>query len=445
MDPTDLRPSFDPPDSFSHEILEALNGTSARVILDYRHHSFAGLGRPVDFSKLSRDITWGISCEEMHDGTDLARSASAQVKAFHWSYPARTAYRDDSVLGPYVELLNHLQFCPLLEELHLSEAYLDSMEFPPPLASFSSEICGLSQTLPLLRRLHIEGSILTECFLKILPTLNALEDLSIYSIFKRAFHKGCDDEDAGVEPASTMPWLELPKLRKLELKFVCKHFTMGQLIPKGLVALRIEFYGIEDRLMRNDLEWLARHCPGLERLELDADISPKSRFPVGASLEPSNNLAEGASVLSQLQRFRKLRTLRLFASYWRNGKLLPHPFESEKSILTTVTAFLYLRSKCPDLNLFIITISSGEYPFDVVSRMSLTKRPAKFVLRNVGGRDDTLIRWGYAGHCELYEIIYKGQTAMPSFTQVSCSREDFFDDLHEDWILPQCEIHTATV
>lgn len=409
-------------------VLSVLEQEELHIILDFRHYESAY--GALAFNAVSRPKwTWSIATSIGFLGAcETARRASQRLKAVEWSHPI-----GQGIQNRHVKLLDELHSSPMLEELHVSERALDLESSLSQYSSNAPQICRLVTTLPLLRRVRIEGADLTAEFLKILPNLTMLHDLSIYSVYRRVFHQGCDELDGEMQPTDPMPWLQLPNLKKLDLKFVCKHFTMPQLIPKGLIALRIEFYGslADEHLTPEDLDWLALNCPDLERLELDI-----------GSLESPESYAE---MLVKLGQFRKLRTLRLFPTYWRKGKLLPHPFKAEQSLGSSVDIFARLRRLCSNLQTLIISISFGEYPFDIVSRMWLVNRPSKFVLRNVGAKDDILVRWGYAAHDEMYETLFRGEEVVSDSRAVISSEHGFFDDLNENWILEHHELHRRTV
>lgn len=297
-----------------------------------------------DATEISKS-TWSIAAGIGNQGAiEACRSLSSRLRALQWAYPTNASVRDS-----HIHLLNELRSSPLLEELHVSERILDLNEHFARSVSCATQICGLVPTLPLLKRIRIEGNDLCKKFLVIIPRLVALQDLSIYSVYRRVFHKTCDLEDATIpEPKSTvdMPWLKLPNLRKLDLRFVCKHFNMEQIIPKGLTSLRIEFYGAEERMTPEDMDWLVQHCPNLEQLELDMGLMENSNFQANRSEDSTNasslffNMVNASShflkMIERLKDLRHLRTLRLFPSYWFNGKLLSHPFAgSPRSVVAS--------------------------------------------------------------------------------------------------------------
>lgn len=386
------------------------------------------------------NTTWSIACGTGHEGAiEACRNARSRLKALQWAHPVNRLTRDN-----HIKLLDDLQSSPLLEELHISERILDLDEHYARNTSFATQICKFVSTLPRLKRIRIEGNDLAKEFSLILPSLVTLEDLSIYSVYRRVFHETCDLEDAThPNPHVTvdMPWLKLPRLRRLDVRFVCKHFAIEQLIPKGLTALRIEFYGAEERMTPEDIDWLVENCPNLEQLELDMGLMEASEFQATVPETLTATSSRFLNMVGRLRGFRRLRALRLFPSYWFNGRLLSHPFiGSTENITSAVRVFRLLRFICPSLQTLIISISFGEYPFDAVPRMSLDTRPMKFVLRSVGDQDDVLVRSGYGAHTELLELVYRGETALLGVKTIPTLPKDFFDDLSDGWILPHYEL-----
>lgn len=436
---TNTEPSFDPPHAYTRDTLRALAPANLHINMEYRNHDSPGtvtMFSPTDVI----NNTWAVTCTNGHQGAiDVAREVSKHLRALQWAFPTNKLARDS-----HVQLLEDLHSAPILEELHISERILDLNERFSRSGTCAPQICELISRLLCLRRCRIEGSILTGHFLNILPSLLLLQDLSIYSVYRRVFHPACDLEDAErEEPDSTvdMPWLKLPNLRKFDLRYICKHFTMGQLIPDGLTALRIEFFGGEERINPGDLGWLVQHCPKLERLELDmgslVDFNDNQAKLSESSSAASTQLSD---MFRKLRGFRHLRTLRLFPSYWFRQKLLSNPFADDDGVASSIKIFSQLRSECSSLRTLIICISFGEYPFDIVPRMSLSIRPVKYVLRAIGAHDDVLVRWGYGASDEIYEVAYQGDTALPGSKTILVSAKSFFDDLSSDWLLPHYEL-----
>lgn len=383
---------------------------------------------------------WSVAAGTGHQGAiDACRSISSRLRALQWAHPVNRLTR-----ATHIQLLDELHCSPLLEELHVSERILDLDEHFARSISCATQICGLISTLPHLQRIRIEGNDLTKEFLLILPNLIKLHDLSMYSVYRRVFHESCDLEDAtNPNPQSTvdMPWLKLPNLRKLDLRFVCKHFNVAQIIPQGLTSLRIEFYGAEERMTPEDMDWLVQRCPNLEQLELDIGLMEDSNFHQTVPHDPATATSHILKMMERLRGLRRLKTLRFFPSYWFNGKLLPHPFAgSVDSVASAVRVFRLLRSICPGLQILIISISFGEYPFDVVPRMSLKTRPRKFMLRNIGYQDGVLVQWGYGADTKVFESVYNGEMELSDLRVIPVSPKSFFDDLSDGWILPHYEL-----
>jgi len=335
----------------------------------------------------------------------------------------------------YDQLLSNLRGAKALEELHISEKVVDSGLFPH-LQSHAQQCSLLVSSLPRLRRLRVEGSQLTKETLKMLSGMTTLEDLSIYSSYRAAFHPSCTEHSPVSNNADEMPWVQLPKLRKLDLRFVCQHFTIQQLIPPGLRALRIEFYGGNEHFKPEDMDWLAQQCPQMERLELDIGdlndiLSIENGLPMDT--EVSRNFA-------CLRGFRRLRVLRLLPSYWNEGNLRPHPLPRPS---WPVPFFRHLQLSCLSLRTLIICISFGDYPFDVIQRMSVETRPIKFVVRSFGVHDELVARYGHADVAEMMQMTYRAGHPVGCPSIMSVPTTSYFDDLGEDWIIAHQETCTS--
>lgn len=143
--------------------------------------------------------------------------------------------------------------------------------------------------------------------------------------------------------------MQLPKLRSLDIGFICRHFEIAQLVPKALKGLRIEFYesdALYGCLTASEIRWLIEYCPDLERLELD--ISPFTSLTGGIDQRGAWNF------LHAISGFQHLRVLRLLPSYWPNGHLVTSPLPND---LSPVAIFRWLSKRCPSLRKLIICIS----------------------------------------------------------------------------------------
>lgn len=315
---------------------------------------------------------------------------------------------------------------PALEELHLIDKQVEIPIGETP--TLKLQVKTLLQHMPSLRRLRIEGSILAWHLIPQLPTLNNLRCLTIYSGWKIAFHRMCTDEVA--IPVADVPWSTLPNLKYLDIRFICNHHSIQQIVPPGLLGLRIEFFGPKDHLSIPDLHWLQRACPDLRRLELDiGSFLPESKDGRQMPQETANRL-------HALSGFRNLHVLRLFPTYWDDGKLLPHPLESNH---WPVTLFAKLQKSVPSLRELHICMSYGEYPFDVVPRMFEGHRPLKFRVLRVDETEYTL-RYSFAYSETATEAIFRGDLDSPvSERSVPVQLHKFFDDLDHDWVISHCD------
>lgn len=374
--------------------------------------------------------TWSMAlCNDLDYWRTTSLVPRAKFKALNLISPLPGNTSD------YVQLLSSLRGARLLEELYISETVLDNGPWRH-LQSHAQQCSLLVSTLPSLRRLRVGGSQLTKEILEIVPSITTLEDLSIYSSHRAAFHPACSDDSLVPSNTEEMRWMRLPNLRKLDIRFVCRHFTIQQLVPPGLRALRIEFYGANEHLKPEDLTWLAQECSQMERLELDIGemnniFSTEDGLPMDT--EVSRNFA-------CLQSFRRLRVLRLLPSYWNEGDLRPHPLPRPS---WSVAFFRRLQLLCPCLRTLIICISFGEYPFDVIERMSIESRPIKFVVKSFGVHDELVARYGHADIAEMMQMTYRAGRPIGCPSIVSVPKTSYFDDLGEDWIISHEETRTS--
>ena len=311
------------------------------------------------------------------------------------------------------------------------------MEFAKDHLPQSARICGAIAAISSLRRLRIDGVTLCRDMIDVLPQLRELEHLSIYSRFRATFHKGCDSEDTPTEPTVSMSWLELPKLKTLDLRFLCGHFKVEQIVPKGLTGLRVEFYGAHEGFTARDLDWLSCHSPLLERLELDIgeldDIFEDTEDLKDRSLACN----ETRELFRCLQHFGRLRTLRLCPTYWRDGKMQRIPMLNRDRV---VHIFWRLRNSCPSLQMLIVCISWGEYPVDIVPRMGVSQRPMKLTVKDIGVEGQVALRCGYACVAEVEQQLYQDCESIGDSTIVPVPGREFFDDLENSWTFRQYEI-----
>lgn len=405
---------------------------SVHIILDQRLRQYSGhLDAIFSMTSRSSHCTWSLA---VHNGGVRNEwidqvLPTLRVRAFEWSHPV--GRRDVN----HAKILQALENSPDLEELQVSEKEL-YMQEEVPYESHATEICSLIASLPSIKRLSVEGAGLTTKTLAILSQLQKLEDLRIYSSYRAAFHPDCPDHGCPSIPTANMPWLHLPNLKRLDLRFVCKHFTIQQLVPKDLTALRIEYFGAKDRLSVSDLHWLATHCPDLEQLELDIgdlnDIylpAPELNIRWGA---PST---EASGLFRVLCSFQSLQTLRLFPSYWQDGTMSPAPFKSSFQLAFMFRA-IQKHNSC--FRTLLVCISYGEYPFDLIPRMEEHSRPWKYVINDVGD-GNLLLKTGFAANAEIHEMLFTAKNGMVTKGKKPVQPRTFIDDL-TGWILPHYDL-----
>lgn len=318
------------------------------------------------------------------------------------------------------------KYSPILEELNLIGEQVEITDAEEP--ALKPQVVTLLQKLPSLQRLRLEGSAIAWHLIPELSVLHNLRHLTIYSGWKKAFHRTCVEEMP--TPTADLPWLSLPNLKYLDIRFICRHFSIQQIVPPGLLGLRIEFFGPNDFLSISDLQWLAKTCPALDRLEVDIGKFFSS---------PSTNTGvdeETAERLDCLRNFRHLRILRFFPTYWRKGKMLPHPLQSKH---WPVILFRQLQESLTSLRQLYICMSYGEYPFDIVPLMDDTYRPIKFRVVKVNEQEHSLLRT-HACSGTAVEMIYKHESkSRVAEKQLATRHDEFFKDLDDGWILPHCD------
>ena len=285
-----------------------------------------------------------------------------------------------------------------------------------------------------LRRLGCEGQVTVSSAISILPDLPLLEDLRLYSSYKIAFHPEYDhiEDDTYNDKADLTKsqlttqgtWTKMPRLKHLWLRYICNHFQISQLVPKGLLSLRVEFYHASDTFSASDLQEIAQLCPDLQTLEIDMSQPTKLSRP-----HPSVSVSDIGISLLGLSHFKHLRVLRLCPTYWENNTLSPHPFPN---FWWPHRAFQHVQAHCPTLEKLIIAISKSEYPTFYHSRLDIEKRPIKFVVYlDVHG--DLVFSYEFPNNGHRVCYVSEGEDVYGSRNFLDTDPAEYFEEMGGEW------------
>lgn len=399
--------------------LSSLRERSLHVILNLRNGGVGFDVRKWEPFFAIPNWRWSISAPKYQEDIAVSKDEQPlQLISFKRDLCLETPNKDS-----WLRIAKHQQG---LEELQLVDKQTEIAlgEFP----TIKPQVRKILQRTSSIQRLRIEGSILAWHLIPDILNLNRLQHLTIYSAWRIAFHRTCTDDI--VTPTTDLPWLSLPNLRYLDIRFICHHFSIQQMVPPGLLGLRIEFFDAKGFLTVSDIHWLQKWCPHLERLELD--IGNFFSRTLGEAQIPEDT----ADRLDALVGFRHLRVLRFFPTYWDNGKLLRHPLKSK---CWPVTLFARLQKQVTSLRQLHICMSYGEYPFDAVPRTFDENRPLKFrVLK--ANQSEYILRYSFAYSGFATDITFQGSInnfigSKPVFVRL----DDFFEDLDHDWVIPHAD------
>ena len=309
-----------------------------------------------------------------------------------------------------------------LEELHLNFQSYDSGTTLDRLGA--AIIC-----LPRLRRLSVDGSATCDIILSIVQQLKRLESLRLNSEITRIFHAHLRNHSF-----EGLPYQRLPHLNRLELRYISRYLSIEHIIPQGLTHLRIEYQNRSERLTPYNLNWIAKTCPHLECLELDIGALTNLWHPTAvAGVDIDMDVYR---MLDALSKFKNLRRLRLFPSYWesRAGYLY---FAQPVDDMQAIKIFDHIRRICPSLQLLIISNTR----FDYMARNGFSARglsePIKWTVRATGtcGQRMLLITEEAKRQYRL-EQIWEGARKLTMKTVRHNTSRPHFDDLQEWTIAP---------
>ncbi len=229
-----------------------------------------------------------------------------------------------------------------------------------------------------LRRLRVDGPHLQRRLHDVSSKMQSLEELHLGAIKSTIFHANCTYSRPRIWSDVNYPFFDadfacLPKLRVLEINGICNHVPIQNVAAASLKALRLHkpdnrssVINSESQRSPSDLAILAKTAPFIERLELDIGYVESLWHPTavpGVDVDP-----EQYRFLSTLSHFRSLRVLRLFPPYVAKEFMhSPHEygFRQPLSDEQAVRMFNYIRSVCPKLELFSISVSALAIASDV--------------------------------------------------------------------------------
>lgn len=337
-----------------------------------------------------------------------------KVVAVSWSYGRNRGSGDPLLQNPPLRLFTSLH------ELHLKEASGDDL-MP---GTFANTLLGLGA----LRRLSLVGAGLCSAALSVVSQLTDLESLCLNSSMDRIFHAHLRSHEF-----EGLPYLHLPRLQSLEIRYISRYLSIEHVVPKTIRHLRIEYHNRNERLTSFDLRWIARHVPDLDSLELNTGALANLWHPTAVAGVDVDMEVYG--MLGALSSFKKLRTLRLFPSYWQSLTGYLHfvqPVADEQA----VRIFKHIRLQCKQLRLLIISNSYLDYRTrnDIYSRPS--SEPVKWVVRPSGSR--ILLTTHQAEKNYHLEQVWEGDRRLTMSTVRHHWRRLHFDNL-EYWTLPKYE------
>jgi len=364
------------------------------------------IGFSTDFSIRS----WDVVCDS------LVRSGHRpeDVVAVSWSYSRKLSFGDPLIQNPPLRLFTSLY------ELHLKEASEDDL-VPD---TFVDALLALGS----LRRLSLVGAGLCSAALSVVSQLTDLESLCLNSPMERIFHAHLRNHEF-----EGLPYLHLPRLQSLEIRYISKYLSIEHVVPKTIRHLRIEYHNRNDRLTSFDLRWIARHVPDLDSLEINTGALANLWHPTAVAGVDVDMEVYG--MLGALSSFKKLRTLRLFPSYWQSFAGYLHfvqPVADEQA----VRLFKHIRLQCKQMRLLIISNSYLDYR----TRNNIYSRdlsePVKWVVRPSGSR--ILLTTHQAERNYHLEQVWEGDRRLTMSTVRHYGRRLHFDEL-EYWTLPRYE------
>jgi len=362
-----------------------------------------------------------------------------------WAVSTSSAIKDSGLeLDPWVR--HHPERTVALSWSHMKRfASGNSLSSNPPLTNFTSLqelhladptagdivsdlLADMLQRLGHLRRLSLVGAGLCSAALGVVNQLQDLESLRLNSSLDRIFHAHLRNQEF-----DGLPYLRLPHLRSLEIRYISRYLSIEHIVPKSVRHLRIEYHNRNERLTPFDLHWIARHAPGLDCLEMNTGALANLWHPTAIAGVDVDMEVYG--MLGALSAFKKLRTLRLFPSYWQSlaGHLhFAQPVADEQA----VRIFRHIRLQCKQLQLLIISNSYLDYRSrnEVFSRG--LSEPVKWVARPSGSR--TLLTTHEARKNYHLEQVWEGDRRLTMTTVRHHGRRLHFDELG-NWTLPMYE------
>lgn len=417
-------------DDFVADVLSSLRHRPLHIVLDTRLSLSPNKDILCDsWDSLLRNPSWTWSFGlYTYDPYNRLASSVLRPCALEWYWGGLNHVYDSNCLATTCDR-------ELVEEVHFSEMMQDLLRNTlPNVKSGNLELHTFICGTPRLKRLSLVGHELSTKLLQHITDFQELEQLRVYSPYRKSFHFGCpeDGEVKSTAAVAQMPWFRLPKLTSLDIRFICTHIPVAHLVPPNLKHLAVEYYDRNARFSPSDLEYIASTSPGLEILEMDSiDLRDYEEWTAD-----SLSLPDEHHLLKPLRLFKNLKTLKLIPSYWYDNHLVPRPV---LSIDWTVLFFRRVRSLCLSLRTLVICISFGECPHGSIHNMSTRLRPVKFILKDQFG-DRVLLRYGISGTKKLHERLYWADRRVEKLGTVLEHRRAYFDDLSEGWILPHMQV-----
>lgn len=278
-----------------------------------------------------------------------------------------------------------------------------------------------------LERLSVSNAGNCERILRIASKLHNLQALRLDCLDENLYHRHIHNHDF-----EGLPYLNLPKLRSLDIRYVTKYLSIKHILPTQIEHFRIEYHS--GQMSSYDMQWMSTHAPNLTCLELDVGSLDNLWNPTavaGVDVE-----VEVYSRLHALTLFPQLRTLRLFPTYFSNtaqSRIFRQPLLDEQAI----KIYQYLQNGSRRFQELFISISVHEC-FLNLRRSIHRQEPMKWWVCSSDTR--IFLRTHQVGREYELEQIWEGQRRLTTQTLRFVHPRAHFDELDSRWLIPSREL-----
>lgn len=319
-----------------------------------------------------------------------------------------------------------------LKELHIGpSACLLLVDEEERLRILSSPVPINNSTFPqdmeCLERLSVSGAGDCDRILRIAHRLHNLRALRLDCTDEGLYHRHVHNHDF-----DGLPYLRLPHLRSLDIRYVTKYLSIQHVLPAQLEHFRIEYHS--GQMSSYDMQWMAKHAPKLTCLELDVGSLNNLWNPTAVAGVDVD--VEVYSRLHALTLFPQLRTLRLFPTYFCNtaqSRVFRQPLLDEQAI----KIYQYLQHGSRGFQELFISISVHEC-FSDLRRSIHRQEPMKWWVCSSDSR--IFLRTHQIGREYELEQIWDGQRRLTTKTLRFVHPKAHFDELDRRWLIPSREL-----